>query len=72
MAYRLIKNAFVVTMDETQGDFRGDIRRNRERQSHVTAGAAVDLRVDADHLARIAKRFFDTRGATTSTEAHRL
>ncbi|CAB3793906.1 amidohydrolase family protein [Pararobbsia alpina] len=25
MAYTLIKNAFVVTMDETEGDFRGDI-----------------------------------------------
>jgi UDP-N-acetyl-D-mannosaminuronate dehydrogenase len=27
---------------------------------------------DADHLARLAKRFFDTRGATTIDEAHRL
>ncbi|PRD36405.1 UNVERIFIED_CONTAM: hypothetical protein NCL1_08904 [Trichonephila clavipes] len=29
----------------------GDIDRNRERQAHEAAGAAVDLRVDADHLA---------------------
>jgi UDP-N-acetyl-D-glucosamine dehydrogenase len=44
------------------------------------AAAAADLVIlvqhhreyDADHLARIAKRFFDTRGATTSGEAHRL
>jgi UDP-N-acetyl-D-glucosamine dehydrogenase len=27
---------------------------------------------DADHLARAAKRFFDTRGVTTVPEAHRL
>ena len=27
---------------------------------------------DADHLARIAKRFFDTRGVTSAREAHRL
>jgi UDP-N-acetyl-D-glucosamine dehydrogenase len=27
---------------------------------------------DADHLARLAKRFFDTRGVTTVPEAHRL
>ncbi|BCY14523.1 nucleotide sugar dehydrogenase [Actinoplanes sp. L3-i22] len=27
---------------------------------------------DADHLARLAKRFFDTRGVTTVREAHRL
>ncbi|GAA4591997.1 nucleotide sugar dehydrogenase [Actinoplanes octamycinicus] len=27
---------------------------------------------DADHLARLAKRFFDTRGVTTIREAHRL
>jgi UDP-N-acetyl-D-glucosamine dehydrogenase len=27
---------------------------------------------DADHLSRLAKRFFDTRGVTTSREAHRL
>jgi UDP-N-acetyl-D-glucosamine dehydrogenase len=27
---------------------------------------------DPDHLARIAKRFFDTRGVTTVREAHRL
>ncbi|MCY1140305.1 nucleotide sugar dehydrogenase [Actinoplanes sp. Pm04-4] len=27
---------------------------------------------DADHLARLAKRFFDTRGATTIPDAHRL
>ena len=27
---------------------------------------------DADDLARIAKRFFDTRGVTTVPEAHRL
>jgi UDP-N-acetyl-D-glucosamine dehydrogenase len=44
------------------------------------AAAAADLVVlvqhhreyDANHLARIAKRFFDTRGATTGPEAHRL
>lgn len=27
---------------------------------------------DVDHLARLAKRFFDTRGVTTAREAHRL
>jgi UDP-N-acetyl-D-glucosamine dehydrogenase len=27
---------------------------------------------DADHLASLAKRFFDTRGVTTTREAHRL
>lgn len=44
------------------------------------AAAAADLVIlvqnhrtyDADHLARVAKRFFDTRGATTVPEAHRL
>jgi UDP-N-acetyl-D-mannosaminuronate dehydrogenase len=44
------------------------------------AAAAADLVIlvqqhreyDADHLARIAKRFFDTRGVTTSRDAHRL
>jgi nucleotide sugar dehydrogenase len=44
------------------------------------AAAAADLVIlvqhhreyDADHLARIAKRFFDTRGVTTVREAHRL
>jgi nucleotide sugar dehydrogenase len=44
------------------------------------AAAAADLVIlvqhhreyDADHLAGIAKRFFDTRGATTAPEAHRL
>ncbi|GGK89677.1 nucleotide sugar dehydrogenase [Mangrovihabitans endophyticus] len=44
------------------------------------AAAAADLVIlvqghrdyDADHLAGIAKRFFDTRGVTTSREAHRL
>jgi UDP-N-acetyl-D-glucosamine dehydrogenase len=44
------------------------------------ATAAADLVIlvqhhrayDADHLARIAKRFFDTRGVTTIGEAHRL
>jgi UDP-N-acetyl-D-glucosamine dehydrogenase len=44
------------------------------------AASAADLVIlvqhhreyDADHLAGIAKRFFDTRGVTTSTEAHRL
>jgi UDP-N-acetyl-D-glucosamine dehydrogenase len=44
------------------------------------AAAAADLVVlvqhhreyDADRLARIAKRFFDTRGVTTVREAHRL
>jgi nucleotide sugar dehydrogenase len=44
------------------------------------AAAAADLVIlvqhhreyDADHLARIAKRFFDTRGVTTGREAHRL
>jgi nucleotide sugar dehydrogenase len=44
------------------------------------AAAAADLVIlvqhhreyDANHLARIAKRFFDTRGATTGPEAHRL
>ncbi|RZU49764.1 nucleotide sugar dehydrogenase [Krasilnikovia cinnamomea] len=44
------------------------------------AAAAADLTIlvqhhrgyDADHLAGIAKRFFDTRGVTTSAEAHRL
>ena len=28
-----------------------DVDRDRERQAHVAAGAAVDLRVDADHFA---------------------
>jgi UDP-N-acetyl-D-glucosamine dehydrogenase len=44
------------------------------------AAAAADLVIlvqqhreyDADHLARVAKRFFDTRGVTTVREAHRL
>jgi UDP-N-acetyl-D-glucosamine dehydrogenase len=44
------------------------------------AAAAADLVIlvqhhreyDADHLAGIAKRFFDTRGATTGSQAHRL
>ena len=44
------------------------------------AAAAADLVIlvqhhreyDADHLAGVAKRFFDTRGVTTSREAHRL
>jgi UDP-N-acetyl-D-mannosaminuronate dehydrogenase len=44
------------------------------------ACAAADLVIlvqhhrdyDADHLAGIAKRFFDTRGVTSATEAHRL
>ncbi|MBV1856666.1 UDP binding domain-containing protein, partial [Catellatospora tritici] len=27
---------------------------------------------DADHLASLAQRFFDTRGATTTEDAHRL
>ncbi|MEU4561644.1 nucleotide sugar dehydrogenase [Actinoplanes sp. NPDC023936] len=44
------------------------------------AAASADLVIlvqnhreyDADHLARIAKRFFDTRGVTTAREAHRL
>ena len=44
------------------------------------ACAAADLVIlvqyhdeyDADHLAGISKRFFDTRGVTTATEAHRL
>jgi hypothetical protein len=33
------------------GDLHGDVRGNRERQAHVAARAAVDLRVDADDLA---------------------
>ena len=44
------------------------------------AAAAADLVIlvqqhrdyDADHLAGIAKRFFDTRGVTSAPEAHRL
>ncbi|WP_306215368.1 nucleotide sugar dehydrogenase [Actinoplanes sp. RD1] len=44
------------------------------------AAAAADLVIlvthhrdyDADHLAGIAKRFFDTRGVTSTREAHRL
>jgi UDP-N-acetyl-D-mannosaminuronate dehydrogenase len=44
------------------------------------AAAAADLVIlvqhhreyDADHLAGLAKRFFDTRGVTHGTEAHRL
>src|SRR4051812_2487244 len=44
------------------------------------AAAAADLVIlvqnhreyDADHLARVAKRFFDTRGVTTVRESHRL
>jgi UDP-N-acetyl-D-mannosaminuronate dehydrogenase len=27
---------------------------------------------DADHLAELAQRFFDTRGVTTTPSAHRL
>ncbi|MDI1466299.1 nucleotide sugar dehydrogenase, partial [Catellatospora sp. KI3] len=27
---------------------------------------------DVDHLASLAQRFFDTRGATTTEDAHRL
>ncbi len=33
------------------GDAHRLVDRNRERNAHETAGAAVDLRVDADHLA---------------------
>ncbi|MEU4241634.1 nucleotide sugar dehydrogenase [Actinoplanes sp. NPDC026619] len=44
------------------------------------AAASADLVIlvqhhreyDADHLAGVAKRFFDTRGVTTAREAHRL
>jgi nucleotide sugar dehydrogenase len=44
------------------------------------AAAAADLVIlvqnhreyDADHLAGVSKRFFDTRGVTTAKEAHRL
>jgi UDP-N-acetyl-D-glucosamine dehydrogenase len=44
------------------------------------AAASADLVIlvqhhreyDADHLAGVAKRFFDTRGVTTVSEAHRL
>jgi UDP-N-acetyl-D-mannosaminuronate dehydrogenase len=44
------------------------------------AAASADLVIlvqhhreyDADHLAGISKRFFDTRGVTTGSEAHRL
>jgi UDP-N-acetyl-D-mannosaminuronate dehydrogenase len=44
------------------------------------AASAADLVIlvqhhreyNADHLAGIAKRFFDTRGVTSSAEAHRL
>ena len=44
------------------------------------AAAAADLVIlvqhhreyDADHLAAVAKRFFDTRGVTTTDQAHRL
>ncbi|MEU8814051.1 nucleotide sugar dehydrogenase [Actinoplanes sp. NPDC048796] len=44
------------------------------------ASASADLVIlvqnhreyDADHLARLAKRFFDTRGVTTDRQAHRL
>jgi UDP-N-acetyl-D-glucosamine dehydrogenase len=44
------------------------------------AAAAADLVIlvqhhreyDADHLAAVAKRFFDTRGVTTTEQAHRL
>jgi UDP-N-acetyl-D-glucosamine dehydrogenase len=44
------------------------------------AAASADLVIlvqnhreyDPDHLARVAKRFFDTRGVTTAREAHRL
>src|SRR6185437_4643246 len=32
-------------------DLHGDVDRYRERHAHVAAAAAVDLRVDADHLA---------------------
>jgi UDP-N-acetyl-D-mannosaminuronate dehydrogenase len=44
----------------------------------VTAAADLVILVqphreyDVDHLAGLAKRFFDTRGVTTVQEAHRL
>lgn len=41
MAYTLIKNAFVVTMDETQGDFRGDILIEGSRIA--AAGHALEM-----------------------------
>ena len=37
--------------DELVFHIVGDIDRHRERQAHVAAGAAVDLRVDADDFA---------------------
>ena len=57
----------------------GDVRVPRTDDLDGAA-AAADLVIlvqhhreyDADHLAGIAKRFFDTRGVTSSAEAHRL
>ena len=38
--------------DDLLLDILRHVDRNRERQAHEAAGAAEDLRVDADHLAR--------------------
>lgn len=48
MAYTLIQNAFVVTMDETQGDFRGDILVDGARIAALGRGLAIDDAVVAD------------------------
>ena len=45
---------------------------HRVAPSAVSSSGARAAEYDADHLARIAKRFFDTRGVTTVREAHRL
>ncbi len=42
----------VARLHELVFDVPGNIDRNGERHAHVAAGAAEDLRVDADHLTR--------------------
>ncbi|MCU7723693.1 nucleotide sugar dehydrogenase [Actinoplanes sp. KI2] len=54
-----------------------EVARTEDLEGAVASADLVILvqqhrEYDADHLARIAKRFFDTRGVTTAREAHRL
>jgi nucleotide sugar dehydrogenase len=54
-----------------------DVERADDLDGAVTAADLVILvqnhrQYDADHLAALAKRFFDTRGVTTGPESHRL
>jgi cytosine/adenosine deaminase-related metal-dependent hydrolase len=48
MAYTLIKNALVVTMDETQGDFRGDILIDGTRIAAMGQGLQMEGAVVVD------------------------